>query len=206
MPTNLYTVFSTILMFFFCSGAGAAFGTEDLFLEGDILFQSLNTSQSRAIRLATGSDYTHCGIVLEKDGQMYVYEAVATVGWTPLERWLERSGRHYAQTRLVPSARLTPDKLAALHELARSLAGKPYDLLFQWSDDTMYCSELVWKLFKAVDIELAPLRALRDYDLDHDEVQRKVKERFGLDVPWDEPVIAPSDLLAGGTLAIIGEH
>ena len=32
---------------------------------------------------------------------------------------------------------------------------KDYDLYFEWSDDKIYCSELVWKIYKnGADIEL----------------------------------------------------
>ena len=46
---------------------------------GDVVFQDLNTSQSMAIKLATGSEYTHCGLVVDIDGQLMVCEAVGPV-------------------------------------------------------------------------------------------------------------------------------
>ena len=40
---------------------------------------------------ATGSPYTHCGIVFEKDGKLMVLEAVQPVGEIPLETFIARS-------------------------------------------------------------------------------------------------------------------
>ncbi|MDR1394774.1 MAG: hypothetical protein LBK52_01200, partial [Deltaproteobacteria bacterium] len=40
--------------------------------EGDIIFQALNTPQSLALVLATGSEYTHCGLVFEEAGRLLV--------------------------------------------------------------------------------------------------------------------------------------
>ena len=187
---------------FFASAAG-----EGHFKEGDILFQSLNTSQSLAIRLATKSEYTHCGIVFKKDGALFVYEAVQPVTWTLLERWIGRSKTgHYVLMRLKNrDAVLTPAVLAAMKKSGAPMKGKPYDLLFQWSDERIYCSELVWKIYqRGAGIELTPLRTFRDFDLNHAEVQRIARERYGAELPLDEKVVAPSDIMESALLEVIG--
>ena len=43
--------------------------------QGDIIFHTSRTSQSLAIQKATGSVYSHMGIILLRDGKPYVYEA-----------------------------------------------------------------------------------------------------------------------------------
>lgn len=178
------------------------------FKEGDLIFQpSALSSQSLAIKLATGSQYSHCGIVFFKDGRPYVFEAIRTVSWTPLKNWIERGVKgHYILMRLKNrDASLPPRVLDAMRRVAAGFAGKSYDLLFQWTDEKMYCSELVWKIYeRGAGIALAPLRKIRDYDLNHEEVQKKVKERFGMDIPWDETVIAPSDIMESGILEVVG--
>lgn len=177
-------------------------------LDGDIIFQSSALStQSLAIRLATHSPYSHCGIVFFRDGEPYVFEAIRTVSWTPLDAWIKRGvDGHYMLLRLKDrEQRLTPGVLAAMREVGGGFDGKGYDLLFQWSDETIYCSELVWKIYeRGAGMPLAPLRRIRDYDLNHDEVQRKIKERFGYDIPWDEQVVAPSDLMESALLERVG--
>ena len=50
--------------------------------EGDLIFQTSLSGQSRAIQLATHSQYSHCGIIHLKGTDYFVYEAVEPVKWT----------------------------------------------------------------------------------------------------------------------------
>lgn len=179
-----------------------------LFKEGDLIFQSLNTPQSLAIRIATKSDYTHCGIVFKKDEKLYVFEAIQPVSWTLLDTWIARGeGGHYLLMRLKNRENLLDAKtLAALKQSGLPLLGKPYDLYFQWSDDKIYCSELIWKVFqRGAGIELCPLKTFADFDLDHELVRKIARERYKTDLPLDEKVVAPSDLIESDLLEVVSE-
>ena len=61
------------------------------FREGDIVFQTSGSGQSLAIQLATHSPYSHCGILIEKNGQLLVFEAVQPVKFTPIDQWIKRA-------------------------------------------------------------------------------------------------------------------
>lgn len=43
--------------------------TTSRFKEGDIIFQTSKSEQSKYIRMATKSQLSHCGIVVEKGGR-----------------------------------------------------------------------------------------------------------------------------------------
>lgn len=58
--------------------------------DGDILLHPSKSSQSAALRAATGSPYTHVGLAFPRDGVWLVLEAVQPVRWTPLDDWLKR--------------------------------------------------------------------------------------------------------------------
>lgn len=178
------------------------------FREGDIIYQRLHTAQSSAIVLATGSPWTHCGIILNKNGKPHVFEAATLVTWTPLDRWIQRGDKQaYILSRLKDTSPLLPETIAAMKEVAAQFTGKVYDIYFQWSDDRMYCSELVWKLYaRTGDIEITPLRRLREYNLNQPEVQRVLAERYADGIPWEELVIAPSDLLASPLFEVVEER
>ncbi|EAB8791710.1 hypothetical protein YG57_26890, partial [Salmonella enterica subsp. enterica] len=61
-----------------------------------------------------------------------------------------------------------------------------------WDDERIYCSELVWKIYKnALNTEVGQLQTLREFDLSSPEVQAKMKERYGKAVPLNETVISP---------------
>ncbi|UQZ90261.1 hypothetical protein C4J81_14045 [Deltaproteobacteria bacterium Smac51] len=167
------------------------------FKEGDVIFQISASSQSLAIQAATGSKYSHCGILFKRDGQFYVYEAIGEVSWTPLRDWINRGVRgHYVVMRLKDRDRLlTEARIRAMKKTGLGFSRKKYDLLFQWSDNKMYCSELVWKIYeRGAGIRIAPLKEFRDYNLDNKVVRAVVKKRYGGKLPMGEKVVAPSDL------------
>jgi hypothetical protein len=63
---------------------------------GDIIFQTSKSGQSKAIQLATGSKYSHMGIVYKQGNDFFVYEAVQPVKLTPLKDWIKRGENgHY---------------------------------------------------------------------------------------------------------------
>ncbi len=172
--------------------------------EGDILFQTSLSAQSVAIQKATHSRFSHVGTVLFRDGKPYVFEAVQPVKFTPLKSWIRRGkgGRYVAKRSRKP---LSPAAIAIFHRLAQRYEGRNYDLTFEWSDQRMYCSELVWKLYKAAGIELAPLARLGSFDLKDPAVRKILQQRYGDHVPLDEPVIAPSALFKSPLLVTVSE-
>jgi len=160
--------------------------------DGDLVFQTSRSGQSLAVQRATHSPWSHMGVVLMRGGQPYVFEASATVRYTPLDQWAARGdGGRYAVRRLKRP--LTTDQLAKLHGAAGRYAGRPYDLYFEWSDERIYCSELAWKLYRdALGIEIGARQQLRDFDLTDAVVRAKMRERYGDRVPLKEPVISPA--------------
>ena len=173
---------------------------------GDIVFHTSRSAQSKAVQAATKSPYSHMGIVLFRDGKAVVFEAVQPVKYTPLKQWLDRGqGRRYVAKRLKQP--LSAASVRKLHQAAERYEGKPYDLTFEWSDERLYCSELVWKMYKAAaDIELAPLSRLGSFDLGHPAVKAKLKERYGSEVPLDEPGISPVAIFDSRALKTVGQR
>jgi len=162
--------------------------------DGDIVFHTSRSAQSLAVQRATGSRYSHMGIVLLRDGKPYVFEAVQTVRYTPLAQWAARgNGGHYVAKRLRNAdTLLTPGAVARLRAGTSDFEGRPYDLTFEWSDRRIYCSELVWKLYqRALGVRIGELQKIREFNLGDPAVRAKMRERYGDRVPMDEPVISP---------------
>ena len=151
--------------------------------EGDIVFQISKSEQSPLIQYATGSPWSHCGIVVEKNGQFFVLEASNVVKLTPIETWCQRGRFSSVKTRRV----LEKDVKVKYSKYL----GKPYDLAFKFDNGKYYCSELVWLIYKEqFGIELCKPRKIREYNLvgiKKHLVRRGMKE--------DQLVVAPSDLL-----------
>jgi hypothetical protein len=169
--------------------------------EGDILFHGSGGQQADAIRGATGSPYTHCGVVFSENGRLMVLEAVQPVSVTTVEEFQKRGTPGTFHAKRLKSI---PD--AAGFEKAKAWGKKQlglnYDARFQWGDDKLYCSELVWKAFNEAGVKLCEPRRFQDYKLDHPAVKPVIEQRYGSadKLPKDEPVVAPSDLAASELL------
>jgi uncharacterized protein YycO len=162
--------------------------------DGDLIFQTSLSGQSKAVQAATKSKWSHCGIIYKEGNDFYVFEAIQPVKKTPLNEWIARGeGSHYAIKRLKGAdTLLTKDKLRKMKAAGAALAGKNYDLYFEWSNDRIYCSELIWKIYKqGAGIEIGKLQQLKNFDLTNPAVKQKLKERYGNNVPLDEKVISP---------------
>lgn len=173
---------------------------------GDIVFQKLVGGQSKVVELVSGSPYTHCAIVMEHKGRLAVYESIGLVGWKDLDDWVKRGvDGHYVVMRLKGDRALTPEALRAMMDCGDNFKYKIYDLWFQWSDQNIYCSELVWKIYmQGAGIKLTNLRPFKDYDnIQHARVQKLIKARFGNSINWDEPAVTPADLMESPLLEVV---
>jgi hypothetical protein len=177
--------------------------------EGDLIFQTSRSSQSLAIQRATGSPYSHMGLILYRDGKPYVFEAIATVRFTPLDRWIARgTGHHFVVKRLRNAdALLDTAGVAKLRAAALRYVGRPYDLTFEWSDERMYCSELVWKAYdRGLGIQIGALQQMRDFNLSDPAVRAKIHERYGDNLPLAEPVISPVSMFRSALVVTVAEQ
>ncbi|MCD6011379.1 MAG: putative peptidoglycan peptidase [Flavipsychrobacter sp.] len=201
-----YTLFTIIFYGLFTATYGQNEGGRHGLSDGDIIFQTSLSSQSRAIQLATKSTYSHCGIIYKKGNDLYVLEAIQPVKMTPLYGWIARGqGKHYVVKRLKNAKQiLTPEVLVKMRQVGKQFEGKSYDITFEWSDDKIYCSELVWKIYKrSTGIEIGKLQQLRDFDLNNSIVKKKMKERYGSKIPKSERVISPAAIFNSELLTTI---
>lgn len=167
------------------------------FQNGDLIFHTSQSSQSKAIQIATNSKFSHMGIIFQEAGKNYVFEAVQPVKITKLEEWIKRGQNgEYIVKRLKNSEQyLTKEGIQKMKLIGSKYLGKDYDLRFEWSDDKMYCSELVWKIYKeAFNIRIGELEKFKDFDLSNPIVKNKVKERYGDKIPQNELVITPDKM------------
>jgi uncharacterized protein YycO len=177
--------------------------------DGDIIFHTSRSAQSIAIQKATHSRYSHMGIIFFREGSPYVYEAINTVQYTPFKKWIARGdGGHYVVKRLHEADRiLTAQAVAKLRQAAGKFQGRPYDLTFEWSDNRIYCSELVWKIYdRGLGVHIGRLQKLRDFDLSDATVKAKMKERYGNNIPMEETVISPGEMFSFEGLTVVAER
>ncbi len=166
--------------------------------DGDIIFQTSQSKQCEAVRIATNSKFSHCGIIYIENDIPYVYEAVQPVKTTPLDEWITHGKNNdYVVKRLKNASTLLNKSIINKMKIyGNEFYNKDYDLYFEWSDDKIYCSELVWKIYKnAVGIELCSLEKLKNFNLKDDKVKAILRERYGNNIPFNEKVVAPSQIV-----------
>jgi uncharacterized protein YycO len=170
--------------------------------DGDIIFHTSKSSQTKMLQIATNSDITHVGVIFFKSGKPYVFEAVNPVKVTPLKEFINRGvGSKYSIKRTKTP--ITSSELKIMMEYGKRQLGKPYDSKFQWSDSKIYCSELVWKIYHYAGIRLCDIKQFSDYNLGRPIVKEAIKSRYQGKFDINESVVAPIDLYNSNKLKTI---
>jgi hypothetical protein len=161
---------------FLCAGmmvaSSPSFGADgswDGWRTGDLIFQESVGPQSAAIRLATGSRYTHVGIVRETGGGPHVIEATEANGVfeIPVDDFIARGADgNYAVYRvrgLAPEIAFVPPRTAW------DYYNLPYDPFLRFDATAIYSAELVHYAFQKIGIKLGRIERLGVLDIDTPE-------------------------------------
>ena len=150
---------------------------------GDIIFQISTSSQAPAVALASNSPITHVGII-----------SVEPVREIPVKDFIDH-GTTWGVYRLKDTPQDTKWSKKVIRA-ARAMKGKHYDSLFQWGDDRIYCSELVWKAFsRGAGVDLVQPQRIGDLNLSLAPVQSLIKRRMGgKKLNLEEKIVTPGAL------------
>ena len=165
--------------------------------DGDIVLQTSQSAQCEAVRIATNSKFSHCGIIFIMNNKKMVFEAVQPVKLTPIADWVAHGKNNkFIVKRLINAPTiLSSSTLQKMKDYGHNFLNKNYDAYFSWNDDQIYCSELVWKIYKnAANIELCKTAKLKSFNLNEPKVKNILAERYGKNIPLDEDVVAPSQI------------
>jgi cell wall-associated NlpC family hydrolase len=145
---------------------------------GDIVFQNTSGSASEAIMLASGTDYTHVGIVeIDKAGRAQVIEAAGPVRVVALQRWISNGNGKLVTVKRVKG--LAESDAKAVVARARKYLGRPYDHFYYDTRDQIYCSELVYAAFReGPNITLGVEEKVRSLNIDTKAAQTIIAQRW----------------------------
>ena len=165
-------------------GCGNSIDVADI-QEGDIVFIESQSSQSPYIKVGTMSKWTHCGVVVNTPQGLKVLEASKTVRLTSFANFIgSAKNEHWTVKR--PEQKLTRPISYSQY------LGMPYDLEFKFDNGKMYCSELVWLIYKDQGIELCKPRKVSSFVLTRiPKVKRLIQKRG---ISMDQTAVAPVDL------------
>ena len=119
---------------------------------------------SRFIARATGSPFSHTGIVAIEDGSPVVYDcSSAGVQRQPFEIWMLDSLGPLGVKRLKPEHR---ERIAGVIGYCRSAFERqvPFDNGFRMEDDSLYCLELTEKAFRSQGLALSEPVRIGDWE------------------------------------------
>jgi Permuted papain-like amidase enzyme, YaeF/YiiX, C92 family len=169
--------------------------------EGDVVFQSLaGGALADAIEGATQSRYSHCGIITKRADVWMVLEAIGPVKETPLAHWIMR-GRNesFDVYRLKPQYSHTIPKFVAR---ARAYEGRPYDMQYEFDDEEIYCSELVFSAFlESTGEQLGDVVSLGE--LQWKRYEDLIRGLAGGELPLERKMITPWHLSRAKQLELI---
>lgn len=187
------TKFIVAAWLIFCSVQALA---DQHYQTGDIIFQSSESPANKAIELATHSKFSHVGVIFEYQNDLQVLEATNPVSMTPLAKFIKRGDGKYVVLRLKEAnIILTDEQKEQLINKGTTWIGKKYDFIFSWSDDELYCSELIYKLYaETLHISLTQPRPLKTFDLSHPLVKELLKVKYGKNIPYDDNMVSPQQI------------
>jgi hypothetical protein len=205
----------TLKLFILCTvflnsfAQAARTSPQSLFRDGDIIFHKSQSRQSAALQEATGSPWTHVGILFSNGTKWYVAEAVEPVRLTALNTFINR-GKNKEYRVYRHKVLDTPNTSAKLEKLKEELSGYmniSYDIFFEWSDDLIYCSELIYKAFyDSLNVEVGVVQKIGELKLDGPQVKKLIKDRLdriGRKLNLNEPIVTPISQMQDSELRVI---
>ncbi len=146
--------------------------------DGDLVFHTGDSGQTLAIWMASGSLYSHMGIIkIGAEGNPLVVEAAGPVRETPLQEWIARGW--FGRLTVMRVRGLTPKYAKRLLEAAKEHYGKPYDPFFLFEKERIYCSELVYWAFKeGIGLEIGQVQSFREREYENGAMQSLILSRW----------------------------
>ncbi len=175
---------------------------------GDIIFHKSQSQQAKAITEASGSEWTHVGILVASAGKWYVAEAIGPVKATPLQDFINRGKNK--EYKIYRFKHFNPKTMElALHNAIKR-QNKPYDIYFEMSDTRTYCSELVYKAMREVTgQEVGTMQKFKDLKLTGPYVKALIKKRLtdtGRELDPNEPIITPISQMRESDFTLVKQY
>ena len=168
--------------------------------EGDFVFQNLSGLLTEIIAAVTESPYSHCGIVVKKNDKFYVLEAIGPVKETPLNEWVARG---YAQKiTLIRFKEKYQSQIKPIVVEAYKYKGLPYDSRYEWDDEKIYCSELIYKaVLGATGLKIANFVELKD--LNWQPYEKYIRYLDGGGLPLERKMVMPVSIVESESFDVV---
>jgi hypothetical protein len=156
---------------------------------GDLVLVSYPCYLCQMIERLDGSPFSHIGMISSIDPLM-VLEAFGAQGVSEISLTSFLS-RKLTQGSVVLTLRPKVFKEHIFNKLRLNYMGKPYDPAFRWDGEKLYCSELIYKLYSALQLTSFKLKPKKVYYTVDRKLWENYFSRYG--VPDGELAISPGD-------------
>ena len=168
---------------------------KDLLRTGDIVFQYTKSGVSSITESITSSPITHVGIIIVEDNKVSVFEASNKVKFTKLKKFLLKSKNGWLAVKR-PAEELSIQQRKLLKENTKQWLNKPYDIKFSWSDEKIYCTELIYKMYENIGVKISDLQRISDIIEDNEDntiLNSYIKKVYGKrkNVKQNEFILTP---------------
>lgn len=159
---------------------------------GDLLLQPLNCWLCNLIEAETNSNYSHIGIVSNKN-EVEVLEAWGKVVATPLKKFQSKTQKNERIEVLRP--KISFDEQLLIDDFKNHFENLNYDSMFLWDNvdeenrELIYCSELVAKLFNLQGFEIKTATML--YSVNPEYWDRYFLGSLSINTPRGEQGVSP---------------
>ena len=162
-----------------------------------------------------GADLSHVGMVIKNDaGELRVIEANTTgVQVVSIDTFLNRSSDGAGNPKvIVGRLNKTYRPLIAQAKIyAESLLGSDYDYIYDITDDTYYCSELIYESFKSANggdpiFELYPMTFVDPSTAELFPIWVEYFESLGYPIPQGELGLNPGGMSESSKLKIVHQY
>jgi uncharacterized protein YycO len=170
------------------------------FRDGDVVFQKIPGETGDRIAAITASPVTHCGIVIVENDEVKIIDAADVVKSSPVKEWISNGvEKKFA---LARNESIPADKADNIIKEAEKMKGKPYDFQYEWDEEKVYCSELVYKSYeRGAGIKLCGFKKLGELEYrGHEEF---IKTLMDGQLPLDRQMITPADIYTSGELKMV---
>lgn len=175
------------------------------FIEGDVIFIQSQTQQAAALREATGSVWTHVGIIVKKNSKWHVAEAIGPLKMTPINDFINRSKNK--SFKIFRYKHFKPATMLKQLYAVLPKYNKPYDIYFEFTEERIYCSELTYHVFKDVtEFEMGRIQKMKEMRLEGPYVQALIEKRLtdtGRELNPEELIITPVSQMLDPNMALI---
>lgn len=144
--------------------------------DGDFVFQTSRSNQSKAIIKATNSFYSHMGIIKKKPEGIFVIEAVHPVKETPLNEWIQNG--FFSRIKVKRYNNLSEEQLNTIFNEMKKFYGNGYDIFFYFKNNKIYCSELPYISFQEINIKLGKTEKIKNLNFDNNLVEKLMSNRW----------------------------